>query len=83
MQLNGTTERPRLAVFKSNQHVYAQVIDDTKQHTLAAASTLTKEIREAIQVTAGPTIVSHFPFTTALGHGHSFASDIVSLVLDL
>ncbi|KAG0562259.1 hypothetical protein M758_9G160900 [Ceratodon purpureus] len=55
-KLNGTTERPRLAVFRSNQHLYAQVIDDTKQHTLAAASTLTKEIREAIEDTAGPTI---------------------------
>jgi len=58
MQLSGTTERPRLAVFRSNQHLYVQVIDDTKQHTLAAASTLTKEIREAIEETAGPTIVS-------------------------
>lgn len=35
----GTTEKPRLCMFKSNNHVYAQVIDDTKGHTLAAAST--------------------------------------------
>jgi len=68
MQLNGTTERPRLAVFRSNQHVYAQVIDDTKQHTLAAASTLSKEIREAVEDTAGPTIVSLFLFELSLGH---------------
>jgi large subunit ribosomal protein L18 len=36
----GTPERPRLAVFRSNQHIYAQVIDDTAHHTLVAASTL-------------------------------------------
>jgi large subunit ribosomal protein L18 len=71
VQLNGTTERPRLAVFRSNQHLYAQVIDDTKQHTLAAASTLTKEIREAIEDTAGPTIVSAFPSASCFGHKHS------------
>lgn len=36
----GTPERPRLAVFRSNQNIYAQLIDDTTHHTLAAASTL-------------------------------------------
>src|ERR1700744_5070270 len=37
-RVSGTTERPRLAVFRSVKHIYAQVIDDTKGHTLAAAS---------------------------------------------
>jgi large subunit ribosomal protein L18 len=41
-------ERPRLAVFRSNQHLYAQVIDDLKQQTIAAASTLSKELKGKI-----------------------------------
>lgn len=45
MQVEGTTERPRLAVFRSNKHIYAQVIDDTEGSTLVAASTLSPEIR--------------------------------------
>ncbi|UZQ52826.1 50S ribosomal protein L18 [Trichothermofontia sichuanensis B231] len=44
-RLSGTTERPRLAVFRSHQHIYAQVIDDTQHHTLVAASTLDPELR--------------------------------------
>ncbi|KAG6554886.1 hypothetical protein Mapa_003470 [Marchantia paleacea] len=55
-KLNGTTERPRLAVFRSNKHLYAQVIDDTKQHTLASSSTLTKPMREELGITSGATV---------------------------
>ena len=43
--LIGTPDRPRLAVFRSNNHIYAQVIDDDAQNTLAAASSLDKELR--------------------------------------
>ena len=44
-KISGTTERPRLAVYRSNTGIYAQVIDDTKGNTLVSASTLDKEIK--------------------------------------
>lgn len=40
----GTIERPRLAVFRSNKHIYAQIINDSAGHTIVAASTLEKEL---------------------------------------
>ncbi len=49
--LNGTTERPRLAVFRSNNHMYAQIIDDTVGNTLVSASTLEKEVKAEIEKT--------------------------------
>lgn len=45
--VNGTTEAPRLTVFRSNKQIYAQVIDDQAGKTLAAASSLDKEVAEA------------------------------------
>ncbi|KEF42320.1 MAG: 50S ribosomal protein L18 [Cyanobium sp. CACIAM 14] len=50
--LAGTADRPRLAVFRSNNHIYAQVIDDDAQSTLCAASTLDKDLRTSIKATA-------------------------------
>lgn len=44
-RVEGTTERPRLCVFRSSQHIYVQVVDDSQGHTLAAASTLDAAIR--------------------------------------
>ncbi|MCD8378795.1 MAG: 50S ribosomal protein L18 [Lachnospiraceae bacterium] len=49
--LNGTASRPRLAVFRSNNHMYAQIIDDTAQNTLVSASTLEKEIKAELDKT--------------------------------
>ncbi|PIA40749.1 hypothetical protein AQUCO_02400071v1 [Aquilegia coerulea] len=60
-KVEGTTERPRLCVFRSNKHMYVQVIDDSKMHTLASASTQQKVIAEELKYTSGPTIVS-FPY---------------------
>ena len=42
----GTPERPRMTVFRSNKYIYVQIIDDTKGHTLVAASALEPELRE-------------------------------------
>ena len=49
--LTGTAERPRLAVFRSNNHMYAQIIDDTVGNTLAAASTVEKTARAELEHT--------------------------------
>ena len=49
--LNGTAERPRLAVFRSNNHMYAQFIDDTKGVTLVSASTLQKDVKAELEKT--------------------------------
>ena len=47
----GTAERPRLAVFRSNNHMYAQIIDDTVGNTLVAASTLEKDVKADLEKT--------------------------------
>ena len=47
----GTAARPRLAVFRSNKHMYAQIIDDVAQHTLVAASTMEAEIASKVEYT--------------------------------
>lgn len=50
-RFNGTAERPRLAVFRSNDHMYAQIIDDTVGNTLVSASTLDKDIKAELEKT--------------------------------
>ncbi len=45
-RISGTPERPRLCVFRSNKHIYAQLIDDTTSRVLTAASTLAPELRD-------------------------------------
>lgn len=48
-KINGTAETPRLSVYRSLNHVYAQVIDDVKGVTLCSASTMEKEVKGAIK----------------------------------
>ena len=48
---SGTAERPRLAVFRSNNHMYAQIIDDTVGNTLVSASTVQKEVKAELKKT--------------------------------
>ena len=50
-RFSGTAERPRLSVFRSNNHMYAQIIDDTVGNTLVSASTLEKSIKSEIEKT--------------------------------
>ena len=50
-RFSGTAERPRLAVFRSNNHMYAQIIDDTVGQTLVSASTLEKDVKAQLKKT--------------------------------
>ena len=51
-KVNGTSERPRLSIFRSNNHIYAQVIDDMAQHTLVAASTVEPSLKGELSSSA-------------------------------
>ncbi len=48
-RINGTSERPRLSVFRSNDHMYAQIIDDTVGNTLVSASTTQKDVKAELE----------------------------------
>merc|ERR1719171_651966 len=48
-KISGTEERPRLCVHRSNNHIYAQVIDDNKKHTLAATGTVCPELKGTLK----------------------------------
>ena len=57
--LVGTAQRPRLSVFRSNNHIYAQIIDDTVGNTLVAASTMEKAIKDELQYTDNVAVSPH------------------------
>lgn len=72
--LTGTADRPRLCVFRSLNHIYAQVIDDGLGHTLASASTLDREIKSAVDgktKTAVAQLVGQLVAERAMGKGIS------------
>ena len=58
-RLSGTSECPRLAVFRSNNHMYAQIIDDTVGNTLVSASTLDKEVKAELEKTNNVEAAAH------------------------
>lgn len=57
--ISGTAERPRLAVFRSNNHMYAQIIDDTVGKTLVSASTVQKEVKAELEKTNDVVAAAH------------------------
>ena len=71
-KVRGTLERPRLSVFRSAKHVYAQVVDDTANRVLVAASSLSKDFRATGQSggnVAGATLVGQMVAEKALQNG--------------
>ncbi len=71
--ISGSSQRPRLAVFRSNNHIYAQIIDDLAQNTLCAASTLDKDLRTTLKTNgntcAASTAVGELVAQRALSKG--------------
>ena len=71
-KISGTAERPRFAVYRSDKHIYVQIIDDVNGCTLAAASTVEKEIKAAIDgktKTEAAKIVGEFAAKRAIAKG--------------
>ena len=52
-RFQGTAERPRLSVYRSNMHIYTQIIDDVAQKTLVSASTVQKDIKSELESRSG------------------------------
>jgi large subunit ribosomal protein L18 len=77
-RIQGTSERPRLAVYRSNVGIYAQVIDDRRGHTLAAASTLDK----GLEISEGGGKVAAAKAVGALLAQRARAAGVESVVLD-
>ena len=67
--LAGTAEKPRMAVFHSLKYVYVHIIDDDLGHTLAAASSLEKSVREGLKGTCNNIIFLMFIFKDSTLHG--------------
>lgn len=78
-KVSGTAARPRLTVFKSAKHVYAQIIDDATGRTLVAASTMGRDLRDQLSKTA--TVDAARTVGAAIGK-KALARDIAKVVFD-
>lgn len=78
-KVGGTGQKPRLSVFRSLNHIYAQIIDDSKGHTLVSVSTVDKEVRDTVngkKKTEGAELIGNLVAKRALDKG------IKSIVFD-
>ena len=80
LRVNGTPERPRLAVFRSLKHVYAQIIDDQTGATILSVSDLSQEFREQFKEVKGQTKVAHL--VGKLAAQKAIEKKITSVVFD-
>ncbi len=78
-RINGTASTPRLAVFRSNKHMYAQIIDDDAQHTLVSASTVQKEVKAELEKTNDVAAAAYLGKVIA---ERALEKDITSVVFD-
>ena len=78
-RFSGTAERPRLAVFRSNNHMYAQIIDDTVGKTLVAASTVEKSVASELEKTNNIDAAAYVGKVIA---ERALAADIKEVVFD-
>lgn len=77
--IRGTKERPRMSVFKSNKHIYVQLIDDLNNHTLVSASSLSNEIEDQVDGKPG---VEKAQITGKLLAEKASEADIKKVVFD-
>ncbi len=78
-KVGGITSRPRLCIFRSLNHIYAQVIDDLRGHTLAAASTLSAEVKGEV---AGKIKAARAALVGSLVAKHALSEGISQVVFD-
>jgi len=78
-QVQGTPERPRLSVYRSSKHIYAQIVDDATGQTLAAASTMARDVRDGVKNSA--TVEAARIVGLALGR-KALSRDITKVVFD-
>ena len=78
-KIYGTTEKPRLSVFRSARHIYAQIIDDSSGNTLASASSLEKTVRERSDLGDKSSVAKHIGELVA---GRAVEKGVKTVVFD-